>query len=121
MMRVARTQLNEYRYFMMLSTVVVLYAFGVNLIGSQVYSMIYRVTAVLTNPSVKRRFLSWPFVALCQLLMLAATAGLSYAIHIATVRDTDELYDGRDLGAEKTRNAAGEWIWIHRVRAKKLQ
>ncbi|KAH7718175.1 hypothetical protein AAVH_14378 [Aphelenchoides avenae] len=156
-LRVARTQLNEYRYFMMLSTtwdtcltltlgfaiqphvhgplyacisargpvaafghegarisVVLLYTFGVNLVGSQVYSMVYRVTAVHTNPSVKRRFLSWPFVALFLLSMLATSAGLSYAIHIATVRDTDELYDGRDISAEMSRNAAGDTIYVHR-------
>ncbi|KAH7712538.1 hypothetical protein AAVH_20139 [Aphelenchoides avenae] len=158
MLRVARTQLNEYRYFMMLSTtwdvcltltlgfaiqphvhgplyacisargpvaafghegarisMVLVYTFGANLIGSQVYSMIYRVTAVLANPSAKRRFLSLPVVAGFQLLLLATTAGLSYGIHIATVRDTDELYDGRNLSADMTRNAAGELIWIHRV------
>ncbi|KAH7718173.1 hypothetical protein AAVH_14376, partial [Aphelenchoides avenae] len=131
MMRVARTQLNEYRYFMMLSTtwdvcltltlgfavqphvhgplyacisargpvaafghegarisMVLVYTFGVNLIGSQAYSMVYRVSAVLTNPSIKRRFLRRPVVAGFQLLILATTAGLSYGIHIATVRDT---------------------------------
>lgn len=67
---------------------ILVYTFGVNLIGSQVYSMIYRVTAVLANPSAKRRFLSWPVVAGFQLLILATSAGLSYAVHIATMRDT---------------------------------
>lgn len=67
---------------------VLVYTFGVSLIGSQVYSMLYRVTAVLTNPSIKRRFLSWPVVAGFQLLMVSVSAGLSYAIHRTTLRDT---------------------------------
>ncbi|KAH7712539.1 hypothetical protein AAVH_20140 [Aphelenchoides avenae] len=145
MLRVATTQLNEYRYFMMLSTtwdicltltlgfanqphvhgpmfgcisargpIILVYTFGANLIGSQVYCMIYRVTAVLTNQSVKRRFLSWPIVTGFQLLMLAITAGASYAIHMTTMRDTDELYDGRGIAMQWTRNAAGEQVWIQR-------
>ncbi|KAH7697174.1 hypothetical protein AAVH_35745, partial [Aphelenchoides avenae] len=99
-------------------SMVLVYTFGVSLIGSQVYSMLYRVTAVLTNPSIKRRFLSWPVVAGFQLLMVSVSAGLSYAIHITTLRDTNELYDGRDLAVEMTRNAAGERTWIHRVSKK---
>ncbi|KAH7718172.1 hypothetical protein AAVH_14375, partial [Aphelenchoides avenae] len=96
--------------------IVLIYTFGANLIGSQVYCLLYRLTAVLANPTVKRRFLSWTVVAGFQLLMLATTAALSYAIQITTMRDTDELYDGRGLASQMTRNAAGEWVWIHRVR-----
>lgn len=67
---------------------ILVYTFAVALVASQIYCMIYRVMSVLENQVVKRRFLSSPVITFFILFQAGATAGISYAVHLTTMRDT---------------------------------
>lgn len=68
--------------------VILVYTFGVALVASQVYSMAYRVMAVLRNQTIKRRCLGPPLLIFNVMLTVFIVVGLSYAVHATTMRDT---------------------------------
>lgn len=67
---------------------ILVYTFGVALVASQVYSMAYRVMAVLGNQTIKRRLLSPPLLIFHMLLTTCIIVGIGYAVHTTTMRDT---------------------------------
>ncbi|KAH7693571.1 hypothetical protein AAVH_39391, partial [Aphelenchoides avenae] len=61
--------------------------FGAALITSQYYSLLYRITAVLRSPNIRRRFLSPPSTVVFLSLVAIAACTVGYGAYLTTWND----------------------------------
>lgn len=76
-----------------------MYTFGAGLIGSQLYSILYRVTLVLSDPRVKHLWLSPKCVAPMLLLIIGVAAAIGALMY-------SKIFNFNDL-ASATANGYG--------------